>query len=432
MTYARRVKARLLLPLASLLLFTACATPESALVPASTPATTGVSPKRIARVRTTLQGFVDRHEIAGFTWVIVKDGRRVDEGAIGVQDLEKAAPMKLDTIFRIASMSKPITTVAVLILLEEGKLLLTDKLSKFIPAFKTMVVAPKGGGPAVPAEREITLRDLLTHRSGITYGFLDNGPVGDAYRSAEVNDGLTLSDGTIEGNVARIAAAPLVHQPGAAFTYGLSTDVLGRLIEIVSGQPFDVFVRERIFKPLGMNDTGFSVPAEKWSRFATVYSPAEGGGIRPMKDPETFKHMVLSPNASYREPKKYFSGGAGMVSTAPDYARFCEMLLGGGEREGVRILGRKTVELMTASHTNDLPLEDGHRFGLGVSIVTDLGAAEELGSEGEYGWGGAYGTTFVVDPKEHLIAVMMAQRLPRAGLQWGAAFTNAVYQALVR
>jgi CubicO group peptidase (beta-lactamase class C family) len=317
----------------------------------------------------------------------------------------------------------------------QGKLLLTDPLSKFIPAFKTMVVATKDRGPTVPAEREITVRDLLTHRSGITYGFEDEGPVGDAYRSASVSDGLALVEGTIADNVARLATAPLVHQPGAAFTYGLSVDVLGRVIEIASGQPFDVFVRERIFKPLGMNDTGFAVPDAKWSRFATVYTPAEGGGVRPTKDPETFKHVVMSPSAYYREPKKYFSGGAGMVSTASDYARFCEMLLGGGEREGVRILGRKSVELMTASHTKDLPHkvgEAGSDFGLGVSITADLGATQELGSEGAYGWGGLYGTEFVVDPKEHLIMVLMAQRFPRSGLQWSAEFKNAVYQALVR
>jgi CubicO group peptidase (beta-lactamase class C family) len=387
--YQGRVKARLLL-LASCLLLAACAAPASTVSPANAPL--GVSPERMARVRAAMQGFVDRREAAGFTWVVLKDGRRVDEGAIGMQDVAKSTPMKADTIFRIASMSKPITSVAVMILLEEGKLLLTDKLSKFIPAFKTMKVVAKGSDAPVAAEREITIRDLLTHRSGITYGFIDAGPVGDAYRSAGVTDGLSGGDVTIAENVARLATAPLVHQPGKAFQYGLSVDVLGRVIEVASAQPLDVFLRERIFKPLGMNDTGFSVPDDKWSRFATAYAPAEQGGLRPIKDPESFKNVVLSPDAYYREPKKLFSGGAGLVSTASDYARFCEMLLGLGEREGVRILGRKSVELMTVSHTNDLPSDDGRRFGLGVDVATDLGATQELGSSGSYGWGGLFGT----------------------------------------
>lgn len=417
-----------------LCLLIACGAPAAETPGASVAGASGVSADRLRRVRDALQGFVDRHEAAGFVWRVVKDGRPVDEGTVGFLDVEGKVAMRSDAIFRIASMTKPVTSVAIMMLLEEGRVLLTDPLSKYIPAFKTLMVAGANGAPAVPAEREITIRDLLTHRSGLTYGFADSGPVGDAYRSAAVNDGLSTGEGTIADNVARLAALPLAHQPGKAFTYGLSVDVLGRVVEVVSGQPLDAFFRERIFKPLGMNDTDFVVPAEKWSRLTTVYTKDDHGGLRPMKDPETFKNVAMSPTAYYRAPKRYFSGGAGLVSTLEDYAHFCEMLLGGGERRGVRLLGRKSVELMTVAHTRDLPRDSvdlGLDFGLGFSVVTDVGGTQSLGSAGAFGWSGIYGTLFWIDPKEHLYAVLLAQRFPRRGANWDESFSTAVYQALV-
>jgi CubicO group peptidase (beta-lactamase class C family) len=378
---------------------------------------------------------VDRHEAGGIVTLVAREGRVVDVYAAGFQDVDSRRPMRPDTIFRIASMSKAITSVGVMMLYEEGKLQLTDPISKYIPAFKGQRVAASAqGGAPTPARRDITIRDLLTHRSGLTYGFLDNGAVGSAYRSAGISDGLTVTPGTIADNIEKLAAAPLVSQPGAEWHYSLSTDVLGRLIEVVSGSAFDVFLRERIFKPLGMSDTSFEVSESKWSRFATVYAPDSNGGIRAMKDPETFGNTVMSPFAYYKAPKHYFSGGAGLTSTIHDYARFTQMLLNGGTLNGVRLLSPKTVELMTTSHTADLPsgglLGADGQFGLGFRISTNLGASQTLGSVGTYGWSGIYGTNFWIDPKEHLIGIVMVQRYP--GSTVAGSFQTLVYQALTR
>jgi CubicO group peptidase (beta-lactamase class C family) len=267
----------------------------------------------------------------------------------------------------------------------------------------------------------------------LTYGFLDNGAVGKAYRDGGVSDGLTATEGDLAANIDRLAKAPLVSQPGAEWHYSLSTDVLGRVVEVASGLPFDRFLRERIFAPLHMVDTGFDVPDSKWPRLATVYSPDGNGGVRPMKSPESFGNTVMSPD-SYKAGKTYFSGGAGLVSTAQDYSRFAQMLLNGGVLDGVRLLGPKTVELMTTSHTRDMNLANtpvlgaGAEWGLGFKITSDVGATQLPGSVGMYGWNGIYGTTFWVDPREKLVGVMMVQRYP--GPPAAAPFQALTYQAL--
>jgi CubicO group peptidase (beta-lactamase class C family) len=403
----------------------------------ATPESVGLSSTRLERLHRGMQAFVDRHEAAGIVTLIAREGKVVDVHASGSQDAESRAPMRPDTVFRIASMTKPVTSVAVMMLYEEGKLLLTDPLSKFIPAFgKQSVLAAGADAPAepTPARRGITIRDLLAHRSGLTYGFLNGGPVGTLYRTNGVPDGLSVTSLSLAEAMDRLAAQPLISQPGAAWNYSLSTDVLGRVVEVASGQTLDAFFRDRIFKPLGMVDTGFEVSEAMWSRMATVYSPDGAGGIRPMKDPETFGNTVMSPVASYKSPRTYFSGGAGLVSTARDYARFAQMLLNGGELDGVRLLSPKTVELMTSSHTADLPpsglVGGGAQFGLGFRVVTDLGATQTLGSPGLYGWSGIYGTVFWVDPKERLVAIMLTQRYP--GSPVATAFQPLVYQAFVR
>ncbi|MBI3493766.1 MAG: beta-lactamase family protein [Acidobacteria bacterium] len=402
--------------------------------PAATPETVGISSERLGRLHQGMQVFVDLHEAGGIVTLIARDGKVVDVHASGFQDVDSRTPMKTDTIFRIASMSKPITSVAVMMLYEEGKLLLTDPVSRFIPAFKTSTVMG-ADGTTTPARRAITIRDLLSHRSGITYGFLNNGPVGNAYRKEGIADGLTVMPTNLAEAIDKLAAAPLVSQPGAAWNYSLSTDVLGRVVEVVSGKTFDVFLRERVFTPLGMTDTSFEVPDARASRFATVYSPDGAGAIRPMKDPESFGNTVMSPSASYKPGKKYFSGGAGLTSTASDYAKFCQMLLDGGSAGSTRLLSPKTVELMTANHTADLGavgglLGAGTAFGLGFQVTTDVGATQTMGSNGMYGWSGIYGTVFWVDPKEKLVAIMMVQRYP--GSPVAAAFRPLVYQALVK
>ena len=290
-------------------------------------------------------------------------------------------------------------------------------------------------GKPVPARRAITIRDLLAHKSGITYGFLNGGAVGGGYRKNGVTDGLTQTPMTLEEGINKLAAEPLISQPGAAFNYSLSTDVLGRVVEVVSGQPYNVFLRERVFKPLKMVDTDFTVPESKWSRLVTVYSPDGKGGIRPMNDPETFGNTVMSPWAYYKEGKTYFSGGAGLASTAADYSRFANMLLNGGVLDGARLLSPKTIEMMTISHTSELTpplplLGPGVNFGLGFRVVTDLAATQTLGSNGLYGWSGIYGTYFWVDPKEKLVAIMMVQKYP--GSTVAGLFQPLVYQALVK
>ena len=397
------------------------------------PSAVGVSAQRLVRLHAGMKAFVDRKDVAGVVTLVVRDGKTVDIHATGYQDLGSSTPMRTDTIFRIASMTKPMTSVAVMMLYEEGKLFLTDPVSKFIPAFKSMqVLEPKAEKP-VPATRAITIRDLLSHRSGLTYGFMNGGPVGNGYRKNGVTDGLSITDLTLAEGIDKLAAEPLVAQPGAAWNYSLSTDVLGRVVEVVSGQSFDAFMRDRIIKPLKMVDTDFTVPESKWSRLATVYAPDPAGGIRPMKDPETFGNATFSPIAYYKS-RTYFSGGAGLVSTAADYARFAQMLLNGGSLDGVQLLSPKSIELMTRSHTTDLPpsllLGPGTGFGLGFRVVTDIAPTGAIGSEGRYGWLGIYGTEFWIDPKERLIGIVLAQRYP--GSPVAAAFQPLVYQALVR
>jgi CubicO group peptidase (beta-lactamase class C family) len=401
--------------------------------PSLAPSAVGVSAQRLQRLHDGMKGFVDRNEAAGIVTLIVRDGKMVDFHATGYQDKDSKTPMRTDTIFRIMSMTKPVTSVAVMMLYEEGKLFLTDPVAKFIPAFKSAQVLEQGADKPVPARRAITIRDLLSHRSGISYNFLNGGPVGASYRKSGVTDGFTTTPMTLAEGIDKLAAEPLIAHPGAAFNYSLSTDVLGRVVEVASGQPFDVFLRERIFKPLKMVDTDFTVPEAKWSRLATVYSPDGAGGIRPMKDPESFGNAVFGPVASYKS-KTYFSGGAGLVSTAADYSRFAQMLLNGGSFDGAQILSPKSIELMTANHTADLPpgglLGPGTGFGLGFRVVTDNALTGALGSNGRYGWLGIYGTEFWIDPKERLIAIVLVQRYP--GSTVAAAFQPLVYQALVR
>lgn len=411
-------------------------------LPKATPESVGMSTDRLKRMHAAMQALVDTHQVGGVVTLVARDGRMVDLEAFGYQDVDAKTPMKTNSIFRIASMTKPITSVAIMMLFEEGKLALNDPLSKFIPAFRDMKVLTRGAQGTeptlVPARRQITVRDLLTHRSGLTYGFLDNAQVGTAYRDGGVNDGLTVVEVPLAENMERLAKAPLVSQPGAEWHYSLSTDVLGRVVEVASGMPLDRFFQERIFTPLNMVDTSFTISDAKMPRFVNVYTGDGQGGIRPMKDPEAFGNTRMSPFAGYTPTKQYFSGGAGLTSTAQDYSRFAQMLLNGGQLDAVRLLSPKTVELMTVSHTRDLNLENaatpvlgaGAEWGLGFKITTDLGATLMPGSVGMYGWSGIYGTFFWVDPQEKLVGVMMVQRYP--GPPAAAPFQSLTYQAITR
>jgi CubicO group peptidase (beta-lactamase class C family) len=338
--------------------------------------------------------------------------------------------MEKDTIFRLASMSKAVTSVAIMILMEEGRLLLNDPVSKFIPAFEstTVAVPPPPKAPEdspvaiVPAERPITIRDLLTHTAGISYG----SDVTTAQYEAAGFDGWYFADSRepIGARIEKLATLPFDAQPGKRWVYGYSTDILGYVVEKASGSTFDEFLRTRIFEPLKMVDTSFFLPPEKRDRLAAVYSATPDGGIERAPDTGHFQGAYVDG------PRACFSGGAGLLSTAQDYARFLQMLLNGGELDGVRILGPKTIEMMTSNHVGTLYAEGRLGFGLGFEVVEHLGSAGRPGSVGEFSWAGAYFTQFWVDPQEKLVAVFMAQLLPSEGLDLQEKFRALVYQAI--
>ena len=391
----------------------------------------GFDPARLQRLDAVIQDHVDRKQIAGAIMFIARDGQTAHQQTYGMQDIEAARPMAPDAIFRIASMSKAVTSVAVMMLYEEGKFRLHDPVSKFIPAFTKSVVAikPSETTPAaegktyatVPAKRPIQIRDLLTHTAGLTYG---DGLANAEYRAANlVGWNFTAKDETIGGAINRLATLPLHGQPGEVYQYGYSIDVLGYLIEVVSGMPLDRFFEERIFRPLKMVDSCFYLPPAKSARLANVYGLERGTLV--LKETAEKSLYVYGP-------RKCFSGGAGLLSTVNDYGRFLQMLLNNGELEGARVLSPKSVELMHANHTGDKYLRDTNAFGLGFWVNQDLGYYGELGSEGSYGWGSAYFPQYLVDPKERIVAMFMTQHMPSGGLDLNQRFKTLMYQALVK
>ncbi len=392
-----------------------------------------VAPGRFEKVADLLQKQVDRKQIAGAVAVVLHQGKPVFSAALGSADVEAGRPMADDTLFRLASMTKPVTSVAVLMLVEDGRCKLTDPVSRYLPEFKDLrVLDPKGPG-TVPAVREVTIHDLLTHTSGLSYGFLAGDRLGPLYREAKVSDGLAPADGTLAENIRRLAGLPLEHQPGAAWEYGLSADVLGRLIEVVSGKPLDEFFRERIFRPLEMTDTYFTLPREKRDRLAALYRPGADKAVEKVgNDPVRVGALLYSADMPLRD-KGYFSGGAGLVSTAPDYARFLQMLLNKGELGGKRILKRETVDLMTRNQIGDLTVTiDGHgdKFGYGFGIVSAAGRGKEVASAGTFSWGGIYNTYFWVDPEKEVVGILMTQVFPFDHLTIREDFKRLTYAAL--
>ncbi len=394
------------------------------------PEEAGLAKERVDRIGQAMQKHIAENRVAGAIGLIARRGKIGYFDAWGMMDKESGKPMRKDAIFRIYSMTKAVTGVATMILYEEGRFALNDPVSKYMPELGGMKVAIDKKDPAtgkrtyytVPADRDMTIRDLLRHTSGLDY----QGPRDEKGDLIYPKLGVTRNDITIEEAVKRMSKAPLVHQPGTIWDYSLSIDVLGRLIEVVSGKPLDRFFEERIFKPLSMADTGFYVPQEKWERLAVLYSPNED---------KTIKRSVAPPQESYKKPAVLLLGGAGLVSTAMDYARFCQMLLNGGELDGARILSRKTVELISADHLGDMPrasnlLSSGFGFGLTMAVNLGPGRNGVIGSEGEYYWGGAAGTRFWIDPKEQMIGVFMIQILPHTGLTYGSEFKQLAYQAI--
>ena len=386
-----------------------------------------LSPEKLKRLNAELDGYVAAGKLAGGVLWVGRHGQAAHVYAFGQRDVESRAPMREDTMFRIASQTKALVSTATLMLQEEGKLLIADPVSKYLPEFReTTVAVPKaaGGYDIVKARRPITIRDLLTHTSGVGYG---GGPASDKWEAAGIT-GWYFADRQepIRETVSRMASLPFESQPGERWVYGYSTDILGALIEQVSGQPLDVLLRSRIFSPLGMNDTHFYVPDSKRDRVATVYSLGATGRIERTLD----QGGMISQGSYISGPRRSFSGGAGLVSTARDYARFLQMMLNGGELDGVRLLSRPTVELMTSNHLRGLAFSDGQGFGLGFSVVTDLGARGTPGSIGEFGWGGAYHSTYWVDPKEQMVVVYLTQLIPAGDVDDHAKVRALLYAAL--
>ena len=394
-------------------------------LPIAKPESSGMSAERLKRLTAAMQGYVDRNEVAGAITLVSRHGRVVHLEATGVMDIDSKSPMKRDTIFRLASMTKPITSVAVMMLAEEGRFQITDPVSRYIPEFKNpkVIVAnfpgsSRAGTKLVPANREITIQDLLTHSAGLATG---TATLVHAEWTQFQKEGSPEED--IAGYTKRLAKLPLHFHPGTAWEYGPATNVLGYLVEVVSGQRFDRFLAERIFRPLEMNDTFFYVPDEKLSRLATIHQPLSPKGLR-----------ITRPAAEMRGSKVLFTGAGGLSSTIDDYARFCQMLTSGGIGNGTRLLGRKTVELMTSNHIGDLPIWPdlaGYKFGLGFRVLTDVGKSAQPGSPGSYGWGGAFGTYFFIDPKEDLFGILMIQMNSYSNLNIRPDLISLAEQAIV-
>lgn len=399
-------------------------------LPSAKPEAVGLSSERLERINSVVQKDIDGKRIAGAVTLVVRRGKVAWFKAQGMMDREASRPMAPDAMFRICSMTKPITSTAVMMLYEEGKFLLDDPVSKYLPEFKNpkVLVKPASGEPySIPATKEITIRDLLRHTSGITYNW--NSDLGPMYEKANVASGLLEYDGTIGDSVKNLAGVPLLFNPGERWEYSLSIDVLGRLVEVLSGKPLDEFFRTRIFEPLGMKDSYFFVPDNKVARLATAYTYYDEKGLQRFPDtPIREGTFVYSADYPYHGPKKLFSGGAGLVSTAMDYARFCQMMLDEGKAGNTRLLGRKTVELMTHDQLGKIAPEQG--FGLGFGLDGVKGPLPELGSVGSFNWGGFFYTAFSIDPKEQMIVVFMAQLHPTGGLTLDRQVHELAYQAI--
>ncbi len=414
--------------------------------------TLGFSPQRLERVSAWLQDQIDGDRLAGASVLIGRRGKIALLNAIGEADRDTALAFTGDTIVRIYSMTKPVTTVAAMMLYERGAFHLDDRVAQYLPEFANTMVWTGGAIDSVePQQTQMSIRHLMTHTSGLTYGFMHTNVVDEAYREADIE--LPGSSSTLEELVSRVAKMPLICQPGSQWNYSVSIDVLGRLVEVWSGQTLEEFFLSEIFQPLEMHNTGFHVGADKQQYFASLYAPLTGGDLSSMGKARVADDSVLrgglkleeaAKDSRFLPPAELFSGGGGLTSTIGDYARFCQMLLNKGELEGIRLLGRKTVEYMVKNHlpeNRDMAAMgqpvwsetsyDGIGFGLGFAVIIDPVKAHIVTSVGEYHWGGAASTFFWIDPEEELFVVFFAQLIPSSTYPIRRELRTRVYQALV-
>ena len=374
--------------------------------------TTGLSSARLARIDGWMRRWVDDGRLPGLSVQISRRGHLAYSACYGMADIARGLPMAEDTITRLYSMTKPLASAALMMLYEEGRFQLDDPIAAVLPSFTHMRVFDGEQRETVPAERPITYRDLLTHTSGLTYGFMQSTPVDALYREHGVD--FQTSDATLAEVVDRAAALPLLAQPGRAWNYSIATDVVGHLVAVISGMPFERFLHDRVIAPLGMTDTAFSVAPENVPRFAAIYARGPDGRAILAED------RAASP---FVKPRAIASGGGGLTGTARDYMWFCQMMLNKGTLDNERLLGRKTVELMTANHLpgdlaamGETPFSEssyhGIGFGLGFSVMLNPARAQILGTPGEYAWGGAASTAFWIDPAEDMAVVLLTQLYP--------------------
>jgi CubicO group peptidase (beta-lactamase class C family) len=391
----------------------------------ATPESVRISPERLSRIDNMIKQSIDSGWIAGATGLIARDGKIIYNRSFGLNDLENKSPMQTDAIFRIASQTKAIVSIGLMMLFEEGKFLLDDPISRYIPEFANPKVLDKYNEKdttftTVPAKREIRIRDLLTHTSGIDYSGIGSPEMRAIYTKAGIAGGFGSDKLTIGDDIKKLGKQPLVHQPGEKWTYGLNVDVIGYLVEILSGEKLDKYVKMHILDPLGMNDTYFYLPAEKHARLVKVNT--ENVSHKVISMPQEFVNYPLLAGT-------YFAGGAGLSSTTKDYAVFLQMLLNKGEYNGKRLLSRRTVELITSNQIGDLNL-GADKFGLGFEITTKQGQTQLGVSEGSFSWGGYFGTVYWADPKERLVCLLFMQQFPLSHGEISNKFKALVYQAL--
>jgi CubicO group peptidase (beta-lactamase class C family) len=380
------------------------------ITPAADVAAAGFSAKRLQRIDQAMNEWAQKEWMNGGVALIIRNGKIVYYKAAGYNDIATKAPLQKESIFRIASQTKAITSVAIMMLFEEGKLLLDDAVSKYIPAFRKHTVLDKFNATdtsytSTPAKREITIRDLLTHTSGLGYAQIGSKEANAIYAKNDITAGIGVSNSSLLEAMNRLGKLPLMHQPGERFTYGLNSDLLGCLVEVISGNSLDEFFKTRIFEPLGMKDTYFFIPKEKAGRLVNLYTE------------DSLGHLIKSDGNMLNGPtgvnyplikRSYYSGGAGLSSTAYDYAVFLQMLLNGGKYDGKQLLSRNSVRMMTMNQIGDLSL-GADKFGLGFQVVTERGSARTPSNEGTFSWGGAFATSYWADPKEKMVIIFYRQ-----------------------